>query len=214
MSRLQRTLRQVEFLGLFVALPAALVAWVAQGGRVPVLLVLWACGLPAAGYLARAAPGELRGLLHWPRGAAEWRRIALQAALGALGFAALVLLLRPGALFDLPGRRPGTWAVLVALYPLLSVVPQEILFRTLFFHRYAPLWRTRATQVLVSGLAFGLAHAFYGHWLTVGLATVGGVLFAASYARTRSLSLVVVEHSLYGVLLFTIGLGRFFAAGP
>lgn len=213
MSPDQRTLRHLEFLVLFVVAPAALGAWAANGGRVPVLLVLWAFGLPAAGYLARVAPRELRGLLHWPRGRAEWRRIAFQAGLGALGFLGLVLLMRPGALFDLPGRRPVTWAWLVALYPLLSVVPQEILFRTLFFQRYAPLWRARATQVLVSGLSFGLAHAFYGHWLTVALATAGGVLFAASYARTRSLSLVVLEHSLYGVLLFTIGLGTFFATG-
>jgi hypothetical protein len=41
----------------------------------------------------------------------------------------------------------------------------------------------------------------------------GGYLFAYTYAKTRSLLLVSIEHALYGCLLYTIGLGRFFYTG-
>ena len=39
---------------------------------------------------------------------------------------------------------------------------------------------------------------------------LGGWLFARRYQRTRSLLTVSVEHALYGVLIFTIGLGDLF----
>jgi hypothetical protein len=45
------------------------------------------------------------------------------------------------------------------------------------------------------------------------MTTAGGLLFARDYARHRSLSLTCLEHSLYGCLIFTIGLGRFFYTG-
>ncbi|MEU4707697.1 hypothetical protein AB0G00_14815 [Nocardia salmonicida] len=40
-----------------------------------------------------------------------------------------------------------------------------------------------------------------------------GVLFATRYQRTRSLLTTSVEHALYGILMFTIGLGDFFYHG-
>jgi uncharacterized protein len=42
---------------------------------------------------------------------------------------------------------------------------------------------------------------------------IGGVLFANDYSRHRSLTLTCFEHSLYGCLIFTVGLGRFFYTG-
>jgi hypothetical protein len=47
----------------------------------------------------------------------------------------------------------------------------------------------------------------------VGLSTVGGLLFVSTYLRTRSLLAVVWEHALYGIALFTVGLGRYFVTG-
>jgi membrane protease YdiL (CAAX protease family) len=42
---------------------------------------------------------------------------------------------------------------------------------------------------------------------------VGGLLFAHTYWKTRSLLVSAIEHALYGCLLYTIGLGRFFYHG-
>ena len=49
--------------------------------------------------------------------------------------------------------------------------------------------------------------------LSVVLTLVGGWLFARRYQRTRSLLAVSVEHALYGVLAFTVGLGALFYHG-
>jgi hypothetical protein len=45
------------------------------------------------------------------------------------------------------------------------------------------------------------------------LTLIGGWLFARRYQRTRSLLAASVEHALYGVLAFTVGLGALFHHG-
>ena len=49
--------------------------------------------------------------------------------------------------------------------------------------------------------------------LAVALCVIGGWLFADTYSRTRSLWLASAEHALYGCLVFTVGLGRYFYGG-
>ena len=91
--------------------------------------------------------------------------------------------------------------------------PQEALYRRFLLLRYQRLFGSGAGSVLTSAAAFGFAHIVYGNALAVGLSAAGGLLFAASYRRHRSLALVCLEHALYGCLVFTIGLGRFFYTG-
>ena len=40
-----------------------------------------------------------------------------------------------------------------------------------------------------------------------------GALLALTYRRTGSLAASTLEHAAYGILAFTLGLGRFFFAG-
>ena len=96
--------------------------------------------------------------------------------------------------------------------PLLSVVPQEIIFRRYLFTRFETIF-TPAMMVLVSGLGFGFAHVVFGNWVAPLLCAIGGIMFAQTYARTRSLALVSLEHALYGNFVFTVGLGRYFYHG-
>jgi membrane protease YdiL (CAAX protease family) len=67
--------------------------------------------------------------------------------------------------------------------------------------------------VAASAFAFGYAHIIFLNWIAVAMTTFGGFLFARDYTRHRSLSLVCLEHALYGCLIFTVGLGRFFYSG-
>jgi membrane protease YdiL (CAAX protease family) len=62
-------------------------------------------------------------------------------------------------------------------------------------------------RVLCSAFLFAFAHIVYDNWIAVILAFVGGLLFAFTYAKTRSTLTCVVEHSVWGILLFTLGLG-------
>ena len=116
-------------------------------------------------------------------------------------------------LFSLVQQRPWLWAAIMLLYPLLSVYPQELLYRAFFFHRYQPLFGAGWAMLLASGLAFGFVHIIFGNWLAVVLCVVGGLLFSITYHQSGSLLLTCVDHAIFGNFIFTIGLGRFFYHG-
>lgn len=134
-------------------------------------------------------------------------------AVAAIGLGAAVALLRPDSLFDLPRERPLIWLLVLVFYPLVSVYPQELLFRAFLFQRYGPVFGAGTGMVAASAAAFGFAHLIFGSWLSVVLSAAAGWLFAERYRRTRSLLTVSVEHALYGCLVFTIGLGDYFFHG-
>jgi membrane protease YdiL (CAAX protease family) len=123
-----------------------------------------------------------------------------------------VVAVRPEALFQLPRTRTGLWLIIMIAYPLLSVYPQELIFRTFLFHRYRVLLPPRALM-LTSALAFGYAHIVLHNLPSVLLSTLGGLLFASTYRRSQSTLLVALEHALYGCFVFSVGLGGLFYAG-
>ncbi|MFD3704383.1 CPBP family intramembrane glutamic endopeptidase [Nocardia sp. NPDC058658] len=151
-----------------------------------------------------------------------WRVDALRPALPGIlalwAVAAVVLVgavavFRPGSVFDLPREQPLIWVLVLVFYPLVSVYPQELLFRAFLFHRYAPVFGDGPRIIAASALAFGFAHFTVGNWVSVLLSTAAGALFAIRYRHTRSLLTTSVEHALYGILVFTVGLGDFFYHG-
>ena len=120
---------------------------------------------------------------------------------------------KPELLFSLVKRSPVLWAAIMVLYPVLSVYPQEILFRAYFLQRCAPLFGKGWLVIAASALAFGFVHIIFGNWISVVLSTIGGVLFALTYLQSGSLLLACIEHALFGNFIFTIGLGQFFYHG-
>ena len=143
----------------------------------------------------------LRGLL--ARTAIVWLGIFL-FALAQRGFSGLFLF---------PRTRPTVWLLVAVLYPILSVYPQEIMYRTFFFHRYARLFRGRGSLIAANALLFGWAHILVHNFTAMILTTVGGLIFACTYQRYRSTLLVAAEHALYGDFVFTVGIGGMFVNG-
>jgi hypothetical protein len=199
-----------ELVGLFVLLPL-LVRWrVIAAPRMAVLaLVTLGCiGLlwrdPTFDRSRLFALGRLRGSLG---------SIALRGVLAAAVITGLVLLLRPSAFLAMPARAPWLWLAGLALYPFLSAWPQEVVFRLFFFHRYAPLLGTGGSMLATNAIAFGLLHVIYPNALAPLLSVPAGLLLALTWRRTGSLGPVWLEHSVYGLLLFTLGLGQYFFDG-
>ena len=135
-------------------------------------------------------------------------RFAIAAPLLTTG----LWLVDPPSLFRMPRESPRLWALVMVLYPLVSVAPQELAFRTFIFHRYAPFVRGRGL-ILLSAALFGLAHIVLRNWWAPAFCTIGGLLFGWTYSRTVSLALACLEHSLYGCFIFTVGWGPWFWAG-
>ena len=156
---------------------------------------------------------ERRQLWNSQAARAQWIPMMVRTGIGCLALLLAVALLRPEALFQLPRTRPLLWLAILVGYPLLSVYPQEIIFRTFFFHRYRELLVHSRWQVVASAAAFGYAHVVLHNVPSVLLSAVGGVLFASTYLRSRSTLLAAVEHAIYGCFVFTVGLGGLFYAG-
>jgi membrane protease YdiL (CAAX protease family) len=133
--------------------------------------------------------------------------------LSMLVLIAIVWSIRPEALFSFPRERTSIWAIVVTFYPIFSVIPQTIIYRAYFFHRYAGLFGRGWGMVLMSAIAFGFAHMIFKHWLPVALTLVGGLLFSETYRRTRSAPASATAHALFGDGVFTLGLGTFFYHG-
>lgn len=142
----------------------------------------------------------------------EVMRILARFVICALLMTGATYLLQPELLFGFVRTKPQFWAVVMVMYPLISVVPQEIIFRRYIFARFERLM-TPTMLILLSGLGFGFAHIVFNNWIAPALCAVGGVMFAQTYLRTRSLALVSLEHALYGNFVFTLGLGRYFYHG-
>ena len=105
------------------------------------------------------------------------------------------------------------WAIVMVAYPVLSVYPQGLLYRTFFFERYAVLFPQKWLMILASAAAFAFLHIIFRNSLAVALTFGGGLLFAALYAETNSLAASGLLHALFGCWLFTVGLGQYFYHG-
>ena len=119
----------------------------------------------------------------------------------------------PDKLFIVQKSNPGfIWKIMI-FYPFFSAFPQEFIFCKFFFARYKSFFGEKTLMVAMSSLAFCLAHILFINWVAPVLGLVGGIIFARTYKKTKSLLMISIEHSLYGDTLFFIGLGWFFWGG-
>lgn len=203
----------VELLVLFVLAPLAMMHAI-HALRVPV----WAALFPVL-------VGLILYLL-WDRTFSLKREVTQGVALPVLASILALFLLGGGAVaayvahempdkfLSLPRERPGVWRKVLTNYPIFSVLVQEFVYRTLFFHRYGPLFgRWTWGLVLSSGLLFGFSHVIFQNWFAVVSTAILGTVFAWRYAQSRSFWAVWIEHTLWGWLVFTVGLGGFFFTG-
>jgi membrane protease YdiL (CAAX protease family) len=116
----------------------------------------------------------------------------------------------PEKLFEFPMQHPLLWLMVIILYPVFSVLPQEILYRTFFFNRYDLLFKSRLKMVLVNAFVFMHMHLVFESYFVLLATFIGGYFFASTFFRTMSLKLVFLEHSLYGFVIFTVGLVELF----
>ncbi len=140
-----------------------------------------------------------------------WRRTLL-VFLGILIFSVIyVYWVNPKMLFYVPLNNPGLYVLIFFVYSLLSVYPQELLYRTFFFQRYELLFQNKKILILINAALFSLAHLFFRNALVMLLTFLGGLLFAFTFVKTRSTILVTIEHIIYGIWLYTVGMGEMLA---
>jgi len=199
-----------EFVLFFFVLPLLIVYRVLPNLPIPYLLL---AALLAFLVLRREPGFQAADLLSFRHALEYLPRLLIRDGVLLVLLAVAVRIFAPELLFSFVKRSPGFWALVMVAYPLVSVFPQELLYRAFFFNRYQPLFGTGWALLAASALAFGFVHIIFGNWLSVVLCIVGGFLFALTYQRTGSLLLACLDHALYGNFIFTIGLGGFFYHG-
>ncbi len=198
-----------EFAGFFVVAPVALAVFLPASVMFTALFVFTGVGL----VLLHFTPG-----FHWHDLTRGWRRIDWRLVAGftlvTAGAAwAVVMATRPGAFLGLYRFNPELWLTIMALYPLLSALPQEIVFRPLFFRRYGPILPPLRAALVLNAAIFSLAHLLYWSWVVAVMTFVGGLVFAWAYEARRSFPMAVILHAIAGNIVFTAGLGMFFYTG-
>ena len=141
----------LEFFGFFVLPPLLISLHIIPNLPVPYLLLAAVAGfliLRRNAAVRSATLFQWRGI--WPHLVPVLLRDAILLIL--LGLA--VRIFAPEFLFSLLRRQLLFWALIMLLYPLLSVCPQEFLYRAFLFQRYQPLFGSGRGMIAASSLAF------------------------------------------------------------
>jgi hypothetical protein len=205
--------RAGEFTAIFILLPL-LGGLLAEHLKRWVLPQIWLLALLCLILLLRDPAFDSRRLRRLPERLSPClRRLAWIFVPGALLLLLWALASPDLDPFGLPREKTGLWLAVLVFYPLLSALPQELIFRAFIFHRYRTVFTTPRTMILASAASFGLAHLILGNAMAPVVSVLGGALFAYTYWKSRSLPLVGLEHALWGDWLFTLGYGRYFYGG-
>lgn len=218
----QRIARWLELVVVFVVIPGL---YALRLIPIPLFAAALLVGLICLIYLWRDRSFERKQLGNVPGMLGDLKRMLLVLPLGVAGLSltmGFVTFAREAGWlevpeqiqwFALPRFRPELWLMIMIFYPIVSVWPQELIYRAFFFQRYRSILPNNTAMIIVSGTVFGWAHVIFLNPWAVLLTWVGGLLFAWTYAKSRSLWAASLEHAIYGMLIFTIGLGWFFYYG-
>jgi hypothetical protein len=206
--------RWVELIALYVALPLTL-GWAFErfAYRRAMAPLLWVASILALVLVLGDGSFDRGVLSRMPLGHPYVRVAALRFFAFVVPLLAFGRWLAPDEFLRLPRERPLLWLALAALYPVLSVVPQGILFRVFFVARFGALFDSRLWLLVAGALAFSLGHVVFRNAPALLLTAVGGALFLDTYLHTQSMLLAAAEHGVYGIVAFTAGLGKFLYLG-
>ncbi len=203
------SVRGAEFLCLYVLAPLIMAVALPPGVLFPALFAVSALGMILLHFTAGFRWRDLVG------GMAEIRLpvILVTAALTSAASLLIIAQSRPDALFSLPRFRPGLMVMITLLYPVLSVLPQELVYRPLYFRRYGHFLPSGSRGLMLNAALFSLAHLMYWSALVAAMTFLGGLIFAWAYETRRSFPLAMVLHSVAGIVLFAVGMGAYFYSG-
>lgn len=140
-----------------------------------------------------------------------WKIILFRFIVLILCSTILMYISDSGKLFMVVRKNPSLWLGISIFYTVVSVYPQEFLYRSFFFSRYSLLFKNPYLFIMVNAIVFSLAHIGFKNLLVLSITLIGGLIFAITYFKTKSLLLTTIEHALYGIWLFTVGMGEMLA---
>lgn len=104
-------------------------------------------------------------------------------------------------------------SIITLFYPWVSVYPQNMIYRAFFCQRYRPILGPGWGLILINAVLFSLGHIMFNNWIVLLLTFVGGIIFTRTYLKSHSLLLATIEHAMYGIFCFYLGIGVFLLYG-
>ncbi len=200
---------RLEFLMFYLVAPVVMAVFLPPSWMFRMLFCVCVVGM----ILLILTPGFHWKELFYNRKRIDWRFVGICTVLTAILSYGIVMLTHPEAAFVLPLKRPHVMLMIAALYPLISALPQELIYRALFFRRYAGLLPQGRGALVANALIFSFAHLLYWSWIVLALTFVAGLVFAHCYHTRQNFPQAVALHAIAGVVLFAIGMGVYFYSG-
>ena len=139
----------------------------------------------------------------------DWKFIIIFSIIFlCLGFF-YILLVNKDLLFIFPKTNFKLWLIVIFIYPFLSVIPQEIVYRVFFFQRYFPKINSIYFAMALNLIVFSYGHIVFNNLHAILITAIVSPIFAYAYLKKSFLTCVVL-HSLGGQIIFTLGLGKYF----
>lgn len=110
-------------------------------------------------------------------------------------------------------ERPEILIMIWIGYPIVSALPQELLFRPLFYIRYKTILPDGLRADVLNAGIFALAHLMYWSWIVALYTFVGSLVFSWAYRTRGSFLLTLLLHAIAGNILFALGMGAYFYSG-
>jgi len=196
----------IELILLFAGIPVILLVYQSPAIKLVVLIL---GTIAAIIILYHSGKRRINEYFSFNKNQVVWRTFILKIIIVSSLILILGYLFRRENFFRIP-YNPLLIPFLILGYPLISVIPQEIIYRLMYFERYGLLFRNKSVSILINALLFAFMHIIYGNPIAVILTFIGGILFSITYRNTGSLILTAVEHSTYGYFIFLSGYGQYF----
>jgi membrane protease YdiL (CAAX protease family) len=201
----------IELVCIFVGLPLFfLYALLGNGPLVPYLIIL---GVVFFIILYRSKSFDNKWFINLKNLKKELKSIFIIFIPVALALGGYTYLFFNEYFLMLPKTNVFLWGMIMILYPIFSVIPQGLLYRAYFKHRFSNFFKTRTTRIIFSALFFSFGHIIFKNIMAILFTFLVGLLLMYRYEKSNSLAASVLEHALYGDLIFTIGLGINFYSG-
>jgi len=196
-----------ELVLVFIGLPLVFYFELLPVPKLPALVIFTVYTLVLL-WLDRSYANHL--FIKWSVTRSQFNTLLLRFGLFSVVTLLSAWFLIPDQFLIIPRERPQLWVIIMIFYPLISALPQELIYRSFFFHRYQKLFESGLMMIGMSAFLFGFLHIIYDNWVAVISTFLGGWLFSITYRKSNSLLLVSLEHALYGCIIFTSGFGSYF----
>ena len=139
----------------------------------------------------------------------EWRFIIIFSFIFLFLSFVYVMLVDKKLLFIFPITNFKLWLLVIFIYPFLSVIPQEVVYRVFFFQRYFPKTNSFYFPLILNLIVFSYCHLVFNNLHAILITAIVSPIFAYAYLKKSFLTCVIL-HSLGGQIIFTLGLGKYF----